>query len=308
MNTFEDSVVRRLIMALSYIVFQTKALLEDEDSNGLPLWARFSMRLKVNLDQDQLGLLAAGVAFYFLMAAFPALAVLVSLYALIADPADMATQMNMLGRFLPRDSLNLLTDQVVQLANATDGTLSISLVLSLLFTFYAASKGMRVLIKGFNIAYDCHERRNIFLRSFVAYTLTIGLIVYMLASLILIAGIPAVFQIISFPDMLSDAYVWLRWPVLFFMALLGLEILYTWGPAEKPNNKKTFSIGAIAATILWVAASSLFSLFVTHFGRYNQTYGSLSAVVVLLLWFWLSALMILLGAEINAAYKQERDR
>ncbi|HEY8962826.1 MAG TPA: YihY/virulence factor BrkB family protein, partial [Alphaproteobacteria bacterium] len=187
-NTIEDSLIRRLVMALSYILFQPKAMLEGEDSNTMPFWLRFSMRLKVNLDQDQLGLLAAGVAFYFLMAAFPALAVLVSLYALVANPSTMAEQMNLLAQFLPHDALAILVDQVNKIAAAQEGTLSLSLLASSLITFYIASKGMRVLIKGFNIAFNREEHRNIFWRTFIAYGLTVGMIAYMFFSLILIAG------------------------------------------------------------------------------------------------------------------------
>lgn len=313
MNTIEDSLVRRFLMLLSYVLFQPKAILEGEESNGMPFWMRFSMRLKVNLEKDQLGLLAAGVAFYFLMAAFPALAVLVSLYALIADPATMVEQMNLLSNFLPSNALNVLTNQAIAIGSAQEGTLSLSLILSSLVTFYIASKGMRVLIKGFNIAFDTQENRNIVWRSILAYGLTVGMIVYMLASLIVIAGIPAFLQIIHVHENISDAYLWLRWPGLFFVALIGLEFLYTWGPAADPKGPRNrglrfYSVGSLAATGLWVIVSSLFSLFVTHFGRYNETYGSLSAAVILLLWFWLSALMILLGAEINAALQKEKDR
>jgi len=310
MNTLEDSLVRRLIMLLSYILLQPAAMLDDrEKSQSMPLWLRFSMRLKVNLDRDQLGLVAAGVAFYFLLAAFPAIAVIVSLYALIADPADIIAQISILARFLPHDALAILTDQATQLASAPQKALSLSLIFSLLFTLYVASKGMRVLIKGFNIAYDYEERRNIVWRTLLAYAMTIGMIVYMIASLALIAGVPAFLQLMPFPDMLSAAYVGLRWPALFFMALVGLEFLYTYGPSMPVTTKRTgrvVSIGSFTATALWVTASAGFSLFVTHFGRYNETYGSLSAVVVLLLWFWLSALMMMLGAEINAAYEKEK--
>jgi len=305
MKSIEDSLIRRAIRLLAYLLINARDILDGEKSRQLPFWLRIALRLNVSFKQDQLGLLAAGVAFYFLLAAFPALAALVSLYALFFDPHLMWDQVNLLRQFLPQDALSILTDQVQKISEEQDATISVSLFISLLFTFYVASKGMRVLIKGFNIAYDYEERRNIFWRTLLAYGLTVGMIVYMLFSLIMIAGIPVFIQITPFPETLDLAFVWLRWPLLFGIALVGLEFLYTWGPARKNRRWKICSVGSVMATLMWVAASSLFSLFVTNFANYNQTYGSLSAVVVLLLWFWLSAVMILLGVEINAAFEKE---
>lgn len=257
--------------------------------------------------QDNLiGLVAAGVAFYFFMGAFPALAALISLYGLFSDPIFIADQLEGFSRFLPPDSFNILVSQARAIAGTSGAALSLGLVFGILLTIYSATKGVKALIKGFNIAYGQKETRNIVAMNMTAFFLTFVLMVYFLLSLLLVAFLPAFFQLIHVPDLIMESALSLRWPILFCLAVMGLEILYYYGPNFKRPKWQWMSWGSLIATILWLACSSFFSLFVSNFGNYNETYGSLGAVAVLLLWFWLSAMMILLGAEINAAIYRHR--
>ena len=278
---------------------------EELAAMTLPPWILGTLNFRNDVKQDYIGLIAAGCAFYFLLAAFPALAAAVSTFGLFADPHLITDQLSLMARFLPPDALAIVMDHAYALAGSEDSTLSLSLLASLLFTIYSATRGVQALIKGFNIAYNCREDRGMAKLTLVSYGLTLLMVAYFLISLLLIAGLPAAVQIFPFPPTIADLIQWLRWPLLFASALLGLEILYTFGPCRKRQGFR-ISAGAIAATLLWIGGSSLFSAFVSHFTSFNQTYGSLGAVVVLMLWFWVSALTILVGAEINGALEKNR--
>lgn len=249
---------------------------------------------------NYIGLIAAGVAFYFFMGAFPGIAAIISLYGLFSDPKFIADQLEAFDRFLPPDSFRILVEQARAIAGSSGAALSLGLVFGIVLTIYSATRGVRALIKGFNIAYHKRETRNIVTLNLTIFFLTLVLMIYFLLSLGLVALMPAFFQIIHLPDAIMTSALSLRWPVLFLLAVMGLEILYYFGPCFKRPKWKWMSWGSFVATILWLGCSSFFSLFVSNFGNYNEIYGSLGAVVVLLLWFWLSALMILFGAEINA--------
>jgi membrane protein len=273
----------------------------------LPPWLLQTLKFKNEFRQDYIGLVAAGVAFYFLLAAFPALAAAVSIFGLFLDPHLITDQLVMFARFLPPDAFAIVMNQAQALVDADQRTLSVSLLVSVLFTLYSATRGVRSLIKGFNIAYDTGESRGMVRQTLVSYGLTVLLLVYFLVSLMLVAGLPAAAPYLAVSEGATDLMKTLRWPLLFVFALVGLEILYTLGPCRK-RKKYTLSAGAVVATLLWLGGSSLFSLFITHFTSFNETYGSLGAVVVLMLWFWMSAMSILLGAEINGALEKPSER
>ncbi len=256
-----------------------------------------------NVSEDYLGLVAAGIAFYFLMGSFPAMAAAISLYGIFSDPHFVSDQINLLSQFLPKDALDIFARQATSLVDAGSGTLGVGFIVSVVFTIYSATKGVGALIKGLNIAYNEKERRGFFELSLTGFVLTFVLMVYLLMALSLIAGLPVLFKFIHLPEITSTIYLHLRWPLLLFTALIGLEILYFYGPSHtKPRRWYWMSIGSVAATLMWLAISYGFSTFVTHFGKFNETYGSISAIIILLLWFWLSALTILIGAEINVTF------
>lgn len=265
---------------------------------------QFILRLHQNLEEDFIGLLAAGVAFYFFLAAFPAIAAMISLYGLFADPAFVTDQIEYLAPFLPKESLQILAGQAASIASSSQAALGLGFMAGIMLTIYTTAKGVGALIKGLNIAYNLRERRNILYRNYLAFTLTFIMLGYMLFALTLIALMPALFNLLHLPDILTSSFLSLRWPLLLFSGAIGLQILYNHAPCHPKDAKKKkpwITWGAFTATLFWIGGSSLFSLFVTNFGQYNETYGSLGAVVVLLLWFWLSGLSILLGAEVNVS-------
>lgn len=262
---------------------------------------RYLMRLQKNVQEDYIGLVAGGVAFYFFLGAFPALTALISIYGLFADPDFITDQLTLLEGFIPPESLSILTDQAVKIAGTGAAALSFGLLMGIVLTVYSATKGVKALIQGMNIAYALTENRNIVRLNAKAFSLTLIMMIYMVFALSLVAFMPALFNILHLPAYITDPLLTMRWPLLMLSAMTGLQILYYLGPAHEKPEWRWLSWGAVVATILWVAGCSLFSLFVSNFGNYNETYGSLGAVAVLLLWFWLSALVVILGAEINAA-------
>jgi membrane protein len=263
---------------------------------------QYFLRLYQNIDDDFIGLLAAGVAFYFFLAAFPAIAALISLYGLFSDPVFVTQQIESLESFLPPDSLKILADQARSISATSGAALGFGFVVGLMLTIYSTTKGVSALIKGLNIAYNVRERRNVVVLNFTAFMLTFVMMAYMLFALSLIALMPAFFNFIHLPDSIEIPLLMLRWPLLLLSGVFGVQILYNFAPCHAQHKKKWFTWGALIATLFWVGGSSLFSLFVSNFGKYNETYGSLGAVAVLLLWFWLSGLSVLLGAEVNASF------
>ncbi len=265
-------------------------------------WVQYFLRLFQNISDDYIGLLAAGVAFYFFMAAFPAIAALISLYGLFSDPAFIPEQLSHLDQFLPPESLKILADQAASIASSDGAALGLGFIVGVVLAIYSTTKGVSALIQGLNVAYNLKERRNILVLNYTAFMLTFVMMVYMLFALTLIALMPAFFNIIHMPEPITVWLLTLRWPLLLLSAVVGLQMLYHFAPDHTGHRWRWVSWGAVVATLFWIGGSSLFSLFVSNFGNYNETYGSLGAVAVLLLWFWLSALTILLGAEVNAAF------
>ncbi len=264
-------------------------------------FARYLLRLNSNIQEDFIGLVAGGVAFYFFLAAFPAIAALISLYGLFSNPSFILDQFVLLENYLPPESLKILSDQALAITTSSGTALSFGLFMGLFLTIYSATKGVKALIQGLNIAYNIKERRNIIMLNGVAFMLTLGMMVYCLFALSLVAFMPALFNFLYIPEEIAKILLLSRWPVLMFSAMIGLQILFYHAPNHKKRHWQWISPGSIIATLLWLAGCNLFSIFVFNFGNYNETYGSLGAVAVLLLWFWLSALIVLIGAEINAA-------
>lgn len=269
---------------------------------------QYLLRLYQHIDEDYIGLLAAGVAFYFFMAAFPAIAALISLYGLFSDPAFVTEQIDNLSHFVPQESLKILTDQANSIASSSQTALGLGFAVGILLTIYATTKGVKALMQGLNIAYNVRETRNVLILNSTAFTLTFVMMVYMLFALSLIALMPAIFAFIHLPNSISTTLLWLRWPLLSLSAVGALQIIYYYAPCHDKPEWRWISWGAIVATLFWLGGSSLFSLFVSNFGNYNETYGSLGAVAVLLLWFWLNALTVLFGAEVNSSFRERTSR
>ncbi len=263
-------------------------------------WKDIAFRLKDQWGDDHVGLSAAGVAFYAFLALIPALAALVSVLGLFSQEQDANEVIDDLFGALPDEARTLLSEQLGTISAQSSGSLSFGLIVGVVLSIWAASGAVGQLIEAVNIAYDETETRSWFVRKAMALGLTFGAV--------LVVAL-AVFVVVGFPNLIDDTGLGigmrrllniLIWPVLGVAFALGLAVLYRVAPDRSDGHWKWVSVGSVFAIGAWVLVTFGFRVYVASFGSYNETYGSLAAVVVLLLWMWLTAVIVMLGAEINA--------
>ena len=261
-------------------------------------WKDILKRTWQDLTNDHVSIVAAGIAFYSLLAVIPALAAVISIYGLAADPAQIQRNFDYFRSMLPPDAYKLLTEQMKHLSesNAAAGW---GTAISLAVALWGASTGIKGLIDGLNIMYHEKEKRGIVKLTIRALLMTLAAIVVVLISVALIAVLPAVLGFVGLHEATKTLMMVIRWPLLAVIFMLSLSAIFRFGPSRTRAKWRWVTWGAATATVLWLIASGLFSLYVVHFGSYNKTYGSLGAVVVLLMWFYITAYVVLLGAEIN---------
>jgi membrane protein len=273
-----------------------------------PAWGDVLRRVKTAISEDNLTLVAAGAAFFGLLAIFPALAALVAIYGLFTDPSTVGQQMDAIGGFMPGEAREVIGAQLEGVASAGGTALSFGAGLAFLFALWSASKGVKSLMTALNIVYDEREERGFIKLNAVALGLTLAVLVFVLVALIAIAILPAIVGMLGLPPLIENLARWLRWPLLGAIAVGILAVLYRYAPSRARPEWRWVLWGAVAATVLWLIGSALFSLYVSNFGNYNETFGSVAAVVVLMMWFYLSAFFVLLGGELNAEIEHQTAR
>jgi membrane protein len=247
--------------------------------------------------RDQVPLLAAGVAFYALLALFPAIIAGVSIYGLVADPETVRDQINELTKMLSPETAEIVGNQLREVTSGAGGALGLATVIGILTALWSASSGMKALITGVNLAYDETETRKFVKLRGLALLLTLGAMVLMAVALALIVGFPAVAD--AWPTVLRWVVGILRWVLLAALLIMGLAVLYRYAPDRDEPKWTWASWGSGIATLLWILASIGFSVYVNAFGNYNKTYGALAGVIILMFWLFLSAFVVLVGAELN---------
>lgn len=273
-----------------------------------PGWIDILLRTKNRLSQDYIGLVSAGVAFYALLAIFPALAAVISIYGLIADPASIEQQINSTMTVLPPEAANILRQQLQNLTSQPRAGLGIGLVVGIGLALWSAAKGVKALLQGLNIAYSEQERRGFIKLNAMALLLTFGGVLFAILALGLIAVLPAVINLLKLEGIAASIISLLSWPLLLIAVMVALAVLYRFGPSRTQARWRWLNWGVAVATALWLVGSFMFSVYVSNFGSYSKTYGSVGAIVILMLWFFLSAYSILLGAELNAEIEHQTMR
>ncbi len=263
-------------------------------------WKDVAFRVKDEIAKDRVGLLAAGVAFYGLLALFPAITAVLAISGLLIEPNQIVEQLNSLSGLVPEEVITIITKQATSVAGSREGGLGLAAILGLLIAFYSASKGMASLMEGLNVAYDEDETRGFIKRTLVTFALTLVLIAGLLVALGVTLAVPAVLAFVNLGSIVAMLINMTLWTLLIAMTIFGLSVLYRYAPARDAPEWKWASVGAIAGCLLWIVASAGFAFYVSNFGSYNESFGTLGGVVVLLMWFWLSAYIILMGAELNA--------
>ncbi len=275
----------------------TRSLRAARQTTGVTGWKGVLLRVRGQVRDDNVSLLSAGVAFYSMLSIFPALIALISIYGLVAEPETARAQVQRLADVMPRQARQTLTGQLEALTHSAGRGLSLGAVLGILAAVLAASAGMRAMIAGINVAYDCVETRRFLRLRGLALLLTLGAIVTMAVAVGIIVVLPVVTGMLGPVGRVVLAVV--RWPLLAGLMLAGLAVLYRYAPDRDDAELRWLSWGSLLATALWLLGSALFSLYVNSFGNYNRTYGVLGAVIVLLIWLFLSSFVVLVGAELN---------
>ena len=267
-------------------------------------WLDILTRTKDQLSEDNLSIVAAGVAFYAFVAVVPALGALIGIYALVADTGQIAEHISVLARVVPGEVMPLLEDQLKRLT-ADDEAAGWSAALGLLLAIYSSSAATKALITGINIAYDDNEKRSFFKLNLTALGLTLFILIGAVIAVALVAVLPGIVEHLPISTKAETLLSWLRWPVLLIGFMLGLTAFYRFGPSRTNAKLKWVSWGAAVAALLWLAGSGLFSLYVMKLGSYDKTYGSLGAVVVFLFWLFITAYAVLAGAELNSEMERQ---
>lgn len=268
-------------------------------------WKEVLQRVASGLKEDHVSLLAAGVAFKALLALFPALIAAVSLWGLLADPETITEQIAGLVDALPADVGGIIEQQLTQVAGTGAGALSWTLAVSILLALWSASAGMAGLVEGCNAAYDEVDRRSFVHKRALALGFTVAGVVFLLLALGLIAVLPALLGTLGLGSGAELAVRIGQWPLLALLAMGAIALVYRYAPDRDEPQLRWTTGGAVLATILWLLASAAFTLYVEVAGNFTETYGALAGVIVLMLWLYLTAFSILLGAEFNAEAERQ---
>ncbi|CAA2101962.1 hypothetical protein MBUL_01443 [Methylobacterium bullatum] len=269
-------------------------------------WKDIGLRVFHDVGENNLVSVAAGVTFYVLLAIFPAIAALVSCYGLVADVATINDHIRTLQGVIPSGALDIIGEQVKRIAEKGDTTLGLTFFTGLGLSIWSANGGIKAVFQALNIVYEERETRNFFWLNLRSLAFTAGALLFIVLALVGIVVVPAVINVVGL-----SAEAWyislLRWPVLLLAVLAGLALLYRYGPSRDAPRWRWVTWGSAIAGVLWLAGSLGFSWYVSNFGKYNETYGSLGAVVGFMTWIWISTTIVLLGAEINAEMEHQTE-
>jgi membrane protein len=269
-------------------------------------WLDIALRVKEQLTKDNASIVAAGLALYSLLALFPALTAIVLVYGLFSSPDDIAQQLQSLQGFLPAEGVTILERQLAELASQRGQTLGFGLIAAVLVALWSARKGMVALMTATNVAYDEEENRGFFKRLFISLAFTGGAVLGFLAVVAFGVAVPIALGFLPLGQAANVAILVLRWVALWLIAVAGLSIVYRFAPDRHEPKWGWVSWGSAIAATLWLGGSLLFALYLRRFGAtYGETYGALGGMVVMLLWLYLSAYFVMLGAEINAEMERQ---
>lgn len=268
---------------------------------------RFVSAIFNAMDARNLSLISAGVAFYAMLAIFPGLAAVIALWGVFSDPGLIDDQVSLLQRFIPADGFRLFEAQVDRLINANDTTLGYTTLISLGAALWSTRAGVAALIRGLNAVYSAPHRTGV-RRAFAALLLTLCLVAMSLVALTCIVVAPIALAVLPLGEFTERTFEALRWVLVVTVVIMGLGLIYRFGPNHQTAHLKVgwLSPGAFMAVLIWGTASWAFSFYLANFGKYNEVYGSIGAVVALLMWFYISAWVVLLGATVNCELARRR--
>ena len=271
-------------------------------------WKDILIRTYRECTDNRLLTLASSVVFYSLVALFPGLAAGVSFYALFADPGTIAKHLSVAADIVPLGAIDMVRDEISRIAAKSDGKLTLEFLLGLGIALWSANAGMKSLFDALNVIYDETEERGIIRLNVESLIFTICAIAGALVAVTAVVVFPLVLAALGLTTFDAPVIAFVRWPAMFVLMIAALAVLYRYGPSRRLAKWRWLSVGSVFASLMWLAVSSLFSWYLAHFANYDATYGALGAVVGLMMWMWLSTIVVLVGAELNAEIEHQTSR
>lgn len=271
-------------------------------------WWDITKRVVVQFGDHRIMTEAAGITFYVLLSLFPALAALISLYGLFADPNTVSQQLDSLKGLIPGGGLQIIGDQAHALAAKGGGALGFGVLAGFATSLWSSNQAMKSLFEALNVVYDEREKRGYILRTAISLAFTAGTLVLIVIAMAAVVALPVALNIVGLGGTTELLLNLARWPVLLVVISLYLAVIYRYGPSRTKARWRWVSWGGATAALLWVLGSAGFSWYVANFGSYNKTYGSLGAVVGFMTWIWISAMVVLLGGEVDAEMEHQTVR
>jgi membrane protein len=268
-------------------------------------WKDIFWRTYQRIGDDRLLATAGGVVFFGLLAIFPAVTALVSSYGLFADPSTINNNLQTLAAMMPEGSFQIVEDQVARVVSNGTGTLGVTFLFGLVLAIWSANAGVKAIFDALNVAYEEREKRSFIKLNMVSLAFTVGAIAALLLMVGAVVAFPLALNHLGMAPESKLIVALARWPLLFLILLMALAILYRFAPSRDAPRWQWLSIGAVTAALLWIAGSSLLSWYLSAFANYNATYGSLGAAIGLMTWMWMSAIVIMFGAELNSEIERQ---
>jgi membrane protein len=271
-------------------------------------WRDILWRVVFSVASDRVLSTAGGVAFFGLLAIFPAIGTVVSLYGLFADPSTIGKHLALVSGILPGGVLSLVADEIARISQQSTGKLGAAFAIGLGVALWSANSGVAALFDALNVVYDEKEKRSLVRLYGTTLLFTLGGIVFVIVALLGVVAVPIVLNVVGISSMSERMLAVLRWPVLLASLVVALAFVYRYGPSRHDARWRWVTWGSLVGALLWVAASMLFSWYVASFDSYSRTYGALGAVVGFMVWLWISSVVVLLGAELNAEMEHQTAR
>ncbi|TQS73042.1 YihY/virulence factor BrkB family protein [Rhodobacteraceae bacterium] len=263
-------------------------------------WWAVLLATKAQIAEDRVLAVAAGVTFYAILALFPALTALVSIFGLFANRERVLGMLEQLGQVVPPEALSLIRGQIESLTSTDQSALGWAMGLGIVLALWSANGGMKALIEALNLAYDQPEGRGFIWLNIFSLGLTIGAIILICALIVAAAVLPPMLDALQVVPGWAVAVLTLRWPLMALVLVVILMVLYHMAPNRKHTRWAWALPGAVVGALMLLASSWGFSFYTANFGNYSATYGSIGAVVVLMMWIWIATISVMLGAEINS--------
>ena len=271
-------------------------------------WKDILWRVYANISDHRILALAAGMTYYSILAIFPALAALVAIYGLFSDPVSLAKHLDDMSGFMPGGAVEIAREQLTRVASKGDQALGVTFLVGLAVSLWSANAAMKSLFDTLNIVYGETEKRGFLKLNAMSLSFTVTAVAFILSALGAVVVIPVALHYLGLSNAADVLIRIARWPAMFLALAAGLAVIYRFGPSREAPRWRWITWGSVAATAMWIAASALFSFYAANFGTFNETYGSLGAAIGFLTWLWISAIAILLGAELNAEMEHQTTR